>query len=113
MATSTKIDVVKNNARQTISNHVGYKSSQKEKRITMKYEIKNRFTDVVQFTAEIDCQEDAIAAVKVGLSVIWAVETGANLRDANLLDADLQHANLQGADLHGANLRDANLSIFI
>ncbi len=80
----------------------------------MKYEIKNRFTDVVQFTAEIDCQENAIAAVKVGMAVRWAVKTGANLkhadlRYANLLDANLLDADLLGADLRGADLRYADL----
>ena len=84
----------------------------------MKYDIKNRFTDRVQFTAEIDCREDAFEAVKVGMAVRWAVKTGADLRgadlqDANLEGADLQHAdlqdvNLEGANLHGANLEDAD-----
>ncbi len=52
----------------------------------MKYEIRNRFTNAVQFTAEIDCAEDASVGVKIGLAVKWAIKTGANLADAKGLD---------------------------
>ena len=95
----------------------------------MKYEIKSRFSGEVQFTAEIECDENAERSIKVGLAVKWAFETdadlmganlrganlrganlwGANLRGANLWGADLMGANLWGADLMGANLRGANL----
>ena len=63
----------------------------------MKYEIKSRFSGEVQFTAEIECDENAERSIKVGLAVKWAFET----------DADLMGANLRGADLWGANLRGA------
>jgi uncharacterized protein YjbI with pentapeptide repeats len=81
----------------------------------MKYEIKNRWTGAVQFTAEIECSEDAQVGVKVGLSVKWAVAhdadlAGANLTGANLVRADLTGANLAGANLAGANLADAYLA---
>jgi len=33
----------------------------------MKYEIKNRWTQQVQFTAEIDCDEGASVRIKLGL----------------------------------------------
>ena len=75
----------------------------------MKYDIRNRFTDRVQFTAEIDCREDAFEAVKVGMAVRWAVKTGADLRGADLQGANLEGTNLQGANLQGANLRYSNL----
>ena len=81
----------------------------------MKYEIKNRFTGAVQFTAEIECGESASVNVKVGLSVKWAIKTranlaGADLADANLADADLARAYLAGAYLARAYLARANLA---
>jgi len=84
------------------------------------FEIKNRFTGNVQFTAEIECDEDTSLRVKIGLAVRWAIKSDADLRGANLSDANLSGANLSdanlsgaylsGADLSGANLSDANLS---
>ena len=76
----------------------------------MQFDIRNRYTGAVQFTAEIDCAEDAPASVKIGSAVIWAAMTGANLRRAYLRDADLRGADLRRADLRGAYLRDADLS---
>lgn len=85
----------------------------------MKYEIKNRFTSEVQFTADIDCEESTSLSVKIGLAIKWAIKNNANLRGANLRgaylrdaylrDANLVDANLEDANLVGANLRDANL----
>jgi uncharacterized protein YjbI with pentapeptide repeats len=91
----------------------------------MKFDVTNRFSGAVQFTAEIDCADDASKSMMLGLSVRWALKRGAdlrgaylrranlsdaNLRRANLSGADLRDANLSGADLSGADLRDANLS---
>ena len=76
----------------------------------MQFDIRNRYTGAVQFTAEIACAEDAPASVKIGSAVIWAAMTGANLRRADLSGADLIGANLSGADLSGADLSGANLS---
>jgi hypothetical protein len=85
----------------------------------MQFEIRNRFSGAVQFTAEIDCAADAPMSVKIGFAVKWAMAAnaylcganlcGANLRGANLREADLCRANLRGADLCGANLREADL----
>jgi uncharacterized protein YjbI with pentapeptide repeats len=75
----------------------------------MKFEVKNRFSADVQFTADIDGEESTYLSIKMGLSVIWAIENGANLGGADLVGADLGGANLGGADLRDANLRDANL----
>jgi len=50
----------------------------------MQYEIKNRFTGAVQFTAEIDCATDASVAIKIGLAVRWALKSGADLSRAYL-----------------------------
>ena len=86
----------------------------------MKYEIKNRFTGNVQFTADIDCAEDAPTSIKLGLAVRWGIKNKsylayADLARANLAYADLAYANLAcanlvGADLAGADLAYANLA---
>jgi len=87
---------------------------------TEKYEVRNRFTGEVQFTATISVTPDMLPSVKLGLAVRWGRSNGANLsgadlrganlRDANLRDANLRGANLSGADLSGANLSGADLS---
>jgi hypothetical protein len=81
----------------------------------IKFDVTNRFTGAVQFTAEIDCAEGADFRVKLGLAVKWAIKTranltGANLARANLARAYLTYAYLTGADLTGANLTGANLA---
>ena len=81
----------------------------------MQFEVRNRWTGAVMFSAEIECEADASEGVKIGLAVKWAVNTGANLAranltDANLTDANLTDANLAGAYLARANLTDANLT---
>ena len=65
----------------------------------MKYEIKNHITGAVQFTAEIDADENTSIGIKVGLSVMWARREGAYLNGAYLEGADLRGAELRGADL--------------
>ena len=90
----------------------------------MQFEIRNRFSGAVQFTAEIDCAADAPMSVKLGFAVKWAMAAKANLREANLCganlcevdlcgadlcEADLCRANLRDADLRNANLRETNL----
>ena len=75
----------------------------------MQFEVQNRFTGAVQFTAEIDCAADALTSIKLGLAVTWAVAAKADLRGADLRGADLRGADLSGADLRGADLRDADL----
>ena len=76
---------------------------------TIKQEIRNRWTNAVQFTADIKCAPDATIGVRIGLAVRWARQNGANLRGANLRGADLYGADLRGANLRDANLRGANL----
>ena len=75
----------------------------------IKFDIHNRFTGAVQFTAEIECEETALRSVKIGLAVRWAIKNEANLREANLRGADLSEANLREADLREANLYGADL----
>ena len=50
----------------------------------IKFEIKNRITGTVQFTAKIDCDQEQGRSLKVGLAVRWALKNGADLRGANL-----------------------------
>ena len=78
--------------------------------MTIKFDVRNRYTGVVQFTAEINCPADDLPSVKLGLAVQWAVKAGANLADAYLGGANLADANLADADLAGANLARANLA---
>jgi hypothetical protein len=76
----------------------------------IKFDVLNRYTSAIQFTAEIECVPDALPSIKLGLAVQWAIKSGANLSGANLSDADLSDADLRGADLRAADLSDADLS---
>lgn len=81
----------------------------------IKFDIKNALTGEVQFTAEIDCAEDADEGVKLGFAVVSGLKLGANLVGADLRGADLRgayiaDANLTGANLDGADLRVASLN---
>lgn len=83
----------------------------------MKFDVKNRFSGEVQFTAEIEADDDAPARIKMGLAVKWARQTGADLRGAYLAGADLGGADLvdAGQDARGYRfvgfLRDNKLRI--
>ena len=76
----------------------------------MKFEIKNRWTGKVQFTAEIAADDLTPYGVKVGLAVQWGIENKADLTWANLTWADLTRADLTEANLTRANLMEANLT---
>ena len=76
----------------------------------MKFYILNRWTGRVQFTAEIDADEDVPLSIKIGLAVRWGRKNSADLRGAYLRGAYLSDANLSDADLRGADLSDADLS---
>ena len=76
----------------------------------MQFQIRNIFTGDVQFTAEIEADENTPLSIKIGLAVRWAYKTGANLRGANLRGANLRGANLRSADLRSADLMSADLS---
>ena len=75
----------------------------------MNFDVRNRYTGDVQFTADIDCADDAPTSIKLGLAVRWAIKSRAYMHDANLRGANLYGANLRDANLRDANLRDANL----
>ena len=65
----------------------------------MQFQIKNRFTGSVIFTAEIEATDEAPLSIKFGMAVRVAISSGANLSWANLSGADLSKADLSGADL--------------
>ena len=67
-----------------------------------KIEIKNRFTQSVIFTYELEKEATIKDAIKE------AVKRDANLSDAYLSGANLSDANLSDANLSGADLRGAN-----
>ena len=75
-----------------------------------KFDVLNRWTAKVQFTAEIAVTPGMTPSVKLGLAVRWGLENNANLADANLAGANLAGANLAGANLARANLAGANLA---
>ena len=64
------------------------------------FEVRNRFTSKVQFTAKIEADPSVPFGIRLGLAVKWGL--------AN--KADLAGADLAGADLAGANLARANLA---
>ena len=75
-----------------------------------KFEVRNRFSGAVQFTAEISVTPDMLPSVKLGLAVKWALTNNTNLRGANMSGADLSGADLSGANLRYTDLRGANMS---
>ena len=75
----------------------------------IKFDVFNRFSGAVQFTAEIEASDEDLSSVKLGLAVRWAVKNGANLSGADLSGASLYRADLSGANLSGANLSCATL----
>ena len=77
---------------------------------TEQFTVRNRWTNAVQFAAEITCAPDASINVKLGLAVKWGAANKADLRGADLRWADLRGADLRGAYLRGADLRGADLS---
>ena len=78
--------------------------------LTEKFEVRNRWTGDVQFTAEITVTPDMLPGVKLGLAVKWARKNGADLRDTNLRGSNLRYCNLSGSDLRDCNLSGSDLS---
>jgi hypothetical protein len=76
----------------------------------LEFNILNRFTGAVQFTAVIDCAADALPRLKLGLAVRVAVKARADLSGADLSGAYLSGAYLSGAYLSRADLSRADLS---
>lgn len=52
----------------------------------IKFDVLNRWSGKVQFSAEIDCSVSASLRVKAGLALKWAYDSGAVLRGAVLRD---------------------------
>ena len=69
------------------------------------FEIKNRFTGEVLFSAECESLKICVELAVKGNTNL----SNADLRNADLSNADLYNANLHNADLSNANLHNANL----
>jgi uncharacterized protein YjbI with pentapeptide repeats len=67
----------------------------------IKFNVTSRLSKSIAFTAEIDATDDTAMSVKLGLSVNWALENGADLSGADLSGANLSGVNLFG--VHRAN----------
>jgi hypothetical protein len=74
------------------------------------FDVTNRWTGMVQFTAKIEADPSVPFGIRLGLAIKWALGSGAYLSDANLSGANLSGANLSDAYLSDANLSGANLS---
>ena len=74
----------------------------------IKFDVLNRWTSQVQFTADIECASDALPSIKLGLAVRWAIKARANLARANLAGANLAGANWT----NGAAITRAPLQLF-
>ena len=74
------------------------------------FEVRNRFTRKVQFTAKIEADPSVPFGIRLGLAVKWGLANKANLAGAYLAGADLTRANLAGAYLAGADLTRADLA---
>jgi hypothetical protein len=74
------------------------------------FDIKNRWSGKVMFTAPIDADEATPIGVKIGLAVKWALRAKKPLAWANLPGAYLVGTNLAGTNLTGTNLAGTNLA---
>ena len=74
------------------------------------FEVRNRFTGKVQFTAKIEADPSVPFGIRLGLTVKWGLANKANLAGADLAGADLARADLARANLARANLAGANLA---
>jgi uncharacterized protein YjbI with pentapeptide repeats len=74
------------------------------------YNIIDRFTGAVLFSAEIECAPHTLPHVKLGIAIKFAVKSGADLSGADLSRANLIGSNLSGLNLSRSNLSDADLS---
>jgi hypothetical protein len=75
------------------------------------FEIKNRFTGVVLYAANLENDTDNLSySANLGRAVVQACLSRASLSGAKLSRAKLSGANLSGADLFRANLCGADLS---
>ena len=70
------------------------------------FDILHRWTGKLVFTAEIEAEDGASRAIKLGLAIRVAVRAKANLSGADLRGANLSGANLSEANLSGAPVID-------
>jgi len=75
----------------------------------IKFDVKNRYTGDVQFTAEIECDDNADMSIKLGLAIQWGYKNKKPLEGANMEGANMAGANMAGANMAGANMAGANM----
>ena len=80
----------------------------RQREIDVKFEIKNRWTGAVLFTADVPDETKSGLITRVALE--QAVAGGTDLSGADLSGAYLSGADLRGTDLSGADLSGADLS---
>jgi hypothetical protein len=76
----------------------------------MKFEVLNRWTGEVQFTAEIDADDSTPRSIRLRLAVQWALKNHSDLRGSNLSGSNLSCSDLSGSNLSGSNLSCSDLS---
>ena len=74
------------------------------------FEVRNRCSGEVQFTAKIEADPSVPLGVRLGLAIKWALGSRAYLSGGYLSRADLSGADLSGANLSRAYLSGAYLS---
>ena len=83
--------------------------------MTIKFGIKNRFTNEVMNTTEIDCDASTSQSIKLGLAVKWVIKNGGDLRGCDLSNSDmrgcdLRYCNLRGCDISNSDLSNSDIS---
>lgn len=67
---------------------------------TARYEVRNRLTNEVQFTAEIECASDTLRSIKLGLADFWMTLTQ-NAGEVPALIAALRAGKVNGSQYEG------------
>jgi hypothetical protein len=70
--------------------------------MTIKFEIKNRWTDEVAFTAEIEADDATPYGVKVCKAVLWAIAAGVALTNLNLDRCDFSGVEIRDSSFDGS-----------
>ena len=83
--------------------------------MTIKFGIKNRFTNEVMNTTEIDCDASTSQSIKLGLAVKWVIKNGGDLSNSDISNSDLRgcdliNCNLRGCDISNSDLRGCDIS---
>lgn len=75
----------------------------------MKFEVKHRFLDTINFTADIDCDKDQPESKKLGWAIQWAIDNNVNMERSNFDNVDLERADLLFVNFWGCSFKNAFL----